>query len=357
MIELPRKQKALIGLEDGSLGVSNDVDVPEIEEDMVMVKTRAMGLNPIDTKMKGVMAAPGAVAGMDFAGEVVAVGSKFMTPAKIGIGDRVCGAVIGYHKPTPAIGAFAEFVGAKDVGLLKIPDDWSFEQGASLGCAISTIGLALFKSLNVPGTPKSPAEKPVDVFVYGGSTSTGTLALQLLKLSGLNPITVCSPHNVQLVKSYGATAVFDYKQPSCIQDIRKHTRNSLKYVLDCVSEPETMEFCYKCLARTGGKYTALEPFPKFLHTRPRTIVPDWVLGPSVLGQEIGWPEPFTRKQNEDLRNFGIEWYITVQKLLDDGQLRPHPVRVVDGGFGGVPKGVELLRKKQVSGQKLVCILP
>jgi NADPH:quinone reductase-like Zn-dependent oxidoreductase len=87
----------------------------------------------------------------------------------------------------------------------------------------------------------------------------------------LNPITVCSPHNFDLAKSYGATAVFDYKQPSCIEDIWKHTRNSLKYVLDCVSEPETMEFCYKCFGRTGGKYSALEPYPELFHTRPRTV--------------------------------------------------------------------------------------
>jgi threonine dehydrogenase-like Zn-dependent dehydrogenase len=122
----------------------------------------------------------------------------------------------------------------------------------------------------------------------------------------LNPITVCSQQNFELAKSYGATAVFDYKQPSCIEDIRKYTKNSLKYVIDCVSEPETMEFCYKCLGRTGGKYSALEPYAEVLHTRSRTVVPDWVLGPSVLGEEINWPEPFTRQQNEELRNFGTD---------------------------------------------------
>lgn len=182
MTDLPRKQKALIGLEDGSLGLSSDVDVPEIEDDMVIVRTRAIGLNPIDTKMKGDLAAPRAIAGMDFSGEVLAVGSNFASPSQVGLGDRVCGAVIGYQKHTPAIGAFAEIVGATDCGLLRIPDDWSFEQGASLGVAIGTMGLALFHSLNVPGTPKCPAEKPIDVFVYGGSTTTGTLAIQLLKL-------------------------------------------------------------------------------------------------------------------------------------------------------------------------------
>ncbi len=181
-ITLPKKQRALVGAEDGSLVVSSDIDVPELEDDMAIIGTRAVGLNPIDTKMKGGLAAPGSIAGMDFAGEVLAVGSRFVSPARLAPGDRVCGAVIGYQKNKPAIGGFAEMVGATDSGLLKMPDDWSFAQGASFGVAIGTMGLALFRSLNVPGTPQNPAETPVDVFVYGGSTTTGTLAMQLLRL-------------------------------------------------------------------------------------------------------------------------------------------------------------------------------
>jgi len=179
---LPLKQRAIVGLEDGTLVISDNVDVPALQDDLVIVRTKAVGLNPIDTKMKGNLAAPGCIAGMDFAGEVIAISAKSKTPGHIQVGDRVCGAVIGYHRVNPAIGAFAEIVAATDAGLMKIPDGISYEQAASLGCSISTIGLALFKSLDVPGNPKTPAQKAVDVFVYGGSTSTGTMAIQLLKM-------------------------------------------------------------------------------------------------------------------------------------------------------------------------------
>jgi NADPH:quinone reductase-like Zn-dependent oxidoreductase len=182
MAEVPLKQRGIVGLDDGTLVVSSNVDVPKLADNLVLVKTRAVGINPIDTKMKGDLAAPGCVAGMDFAGEVIALGSNSQPPGQVKVGDRVCGAVIGYQTCKPAVGAFAEIVAATDAGLMKIPDGMSYGQAASLGCAISTIGLALFKSLDVPGNPKSPAEKPVDVFVYGGSTSTGTMAIQLLKM-------------------------------------------------------------------------------------------------------------------------------------------------------------------------------
>ena len=81
-------------------------------------------------------------------------------------------------------------------------------------------------------------------------------------------------------------------------------------------EPETMEFCYKVLGRTRCKYTALEPYPEFLHTRPRTVKPDWVFGPSALGQAVHWPEPFMREPSQEVREFGTDWCITVQRLLD-----------------------------------------
>jgi NADPH:quinone reductase-like Zn-dependent oxidoreductase len=179
---IPTKQTALLANEDGSVRLSTDVAVTSLEDHMVLVKTHAVGLNPIDTKMKGPLAAPGTIAGMDFAGKVMAVGPHAATPGSVQVGDRVCGAVIGYSKPKPTVGAFAEVVGAEDIGLMRLPADWSYEQGATLGCAVSTIGLALFRSLNVPGTLDSPTDKPVDVLVYGGSTATGTMAIQLLTL-------------------------------------------------------------------------------------------------------------------------------------------------------------------------------
>lgn len=64
----------------------------------------------------------------------------------------------------------------------------------------------------------------------------------------------------------------------------------------------------------GGEYTALEPYPKFLHTRPKTVVPDWVLGPTLLGKRLNWPEPFGGEGNEEYRRFGFKWFKLVQEL-------------------------------------------
>ncbi|KAK2041393.1 zinc-binding dehydrogenase family oxidoreductase [Colletotrichum somersetense] len=361
---IPAQQTALVGREDGTLGLCQHVKVPGLEDDMILVKNMAVALNPIDVKMVGKLATTGAVAGMDFAGEVVSVGPKVQTSVPIQVGDRVCGAVPGMHALTPSVGAFAQYVGVSDVVAIKIPDHLSFEEGASLGSGIGTIGQALFQSLQVPGTPDRPSEKPVQVLVYGGSTATGTLAIQLLKLSGLDPIATCSPHNFDLVKSYGASAVFDYHRRPDDEDspeaaIKRHTRGSLRYVLDCISEPDTMQFCYRCLGRASGRYTALEPFPAFLaETRKHTVTADWVLGPTLLGKPLGWPEPFARAGDPKDREFARWWFASAQQLLDEGSLRVHPLRIINetggDGFAAVEDGLAILRKKQVSGQKLIC---
>ncbi|KAH1612679.1 Trans-enoyl reductase fsl5 [Aspergillus fumigatus] len=301
MSELPSSQPAIIESDDGTLGLRNDVQMPSLEDDMILVRNAFVALNPIDTKMVGKLASPGAIAGKDFAGEVVSIGPKVQTAAPIKPGDRICGAVPWMHSLTPAVGAFAQYVGATDLTAIKIPEYMSLEEAVTLGSGIGTIGLALFKSLDVPGSPWLPADKPVDVLVYGGSTATGTLAIQLLKLSGLNPITTCSPTKFDLVKSYGATAAFDYRQKTCADDIRKYTRNSLKFVLDCISEPETMQFCYKCLGRVE-------------HPRARGVWQIWGLAPRGLGKRLNWPEPFGGEGNEEYRRFGFKWFKLVQEL-------------------------------------------
>jgi NADPH:quinone reductase-like Zn-dependent oxidoreductase len=181
-LDLPHRHTAIVAAQDGRLVVAQDVPLPDLEDGMILVKNIAVGLNPVDTKMTGKLATPGAVSGTDFSGIVVAIGPKAEPPCTISVGDRVCGAVHGMHCLTPRVGAFAEYVGASALVTMKIPDEISFEGAASLGSGIGTIGLALFHSLQLPGYPTEPASSPKDVLVYGGSSATGTLAIQLIKL-------------------------------------------------------------------------------------------------------------------------------------------------------------------------------
>jgi NADPH:quinone reductase-like Zn-dependent oxidoreductase len=99
------------------------------------------------------------------------------------VGDRVCGGVHGSNPIDLPSGTFAEYIVAHADLLLKLPEWISFAQGAVLGGSVfATLWIAFYDSLGLTGTPDAPTEGDVPpVLVYGGSTSTGTAALQLLR--------------------------------------------------------------------------------------------------------------------------------------------------------------------------------
>ncbi|KAH6627322.1 chaperonin 10-like protein [Chaetomium tenue] len=349
---LPDSQTAIIADSLGNLAVAHGVPLPEVEPDMLLVRTVAVAVNPVDVKLTGAMAVEGAVAGSDCSGVVVAVGSA-VPPSKFAVGDRVCAAITPMNPATPRIGAFAEYVGATADCALRLPDGISFDSGATLSIGVATIGYALFQSLKVPGHPDSPATTPQYILVYGGSTASGTLAIQLARKAGLIPITTCSPKNFALVESRGAEKAFDYHDPSSAADIRAYTKNALDSALDCHCDASSMQYCYAAIGRAGGRYTTLEPYPEQLHTRKR-IKPDWILGPALLGKNVNWKAPYTIKARPELRLFARDWFMCAQRLLNNGDLEPHPARVGEKvGFGAILEGVDILRKGTVSGEKLV----
>lgn len=111
MDALPKTQTAIVGLEDGTLAILNNVRLPKLEDDMILVKSVMVGLNPVDTKMVGRLVIPGAIVGTDFAGYVVAIGSNAQCPG-VKIGDRVAGVVQSSNPLQPDVGGFTEYIGA-----------------------------------------------------------------------------------------------------------------------------------------------------------------------------------------------------------------------------------------------------
>ena len=79
-------------------------------------------------------------------------------------------------------GAYAEFALVRDGHIARIPKNLTFEEAATLGVGITAVGQALYMVLNLP----LPGEKKLDdspfILIYGGSTATGTLAIQYAKL-------------------------------------------------------------------------------------------------------------------------------------------------------------------------------
>jgi len=242
-------------------------------------------------------------------------------------------------------GAFAEHITAKGDLQIKLADNVSFEEGATLGVGITTVGQALYSSLGLP-LPPATVQEPTTLLIYGGSTATGTLAIQYAKLSGLTVVVTASPRNFDFLKSLGADHVFDYKDPGCGAKIRAATDDKLKLAFDTISEHGSWDVCCAALSSEGGHYTALLPVKDF----PRSDVKNTTtLAYTALGEKFNEQLPAIPPHFA----FGVKWWRLSEGLINDGKIKTHPIEVRDGGLDGIPKGLEDVKNGKVSGVKLV----
>ena len=338
-------QKAVIVVEPRKDGLVTDRPIPTLRDDYILVKTVSVGLNPTDWKHVAYLSPPGVLVGCDYAGVVEAVGKDVKKSFKKG--DRVCGFVHGGNAVQPEDGAFAEYIVAKGDLQMKIPDNMSFQEAATLGVGIITVGQGLYQSLKL-ALPTEPSKDATPILIYGGSTATGTLAIQFAKLSGYKVLTTCSPHNFDLVRSLGADAVFDYKDPQSPAEIRKQTDNKLKFVFDCISVEASAKFVEAAISTEGGEYSTLLS----VKIERENVNSRLTLGYTAVGEAFQFGDiPFPAKPED--RAFAEKWIAIAQPILAQGKIKVHRPNVGKDGLKGVLEGLQLLKEDKVSGEKLV----
>ncbi|KAK8132174.1 alcohol dehydrogenase GroES-like domain-containing protein [Apiospora kogelbergensis] len=354
--------KALVGGGEAKYRLVKNAEVPSPRGGKMLIHVYAVALNPADAKMADYSTTEGAIGGHDFAGVVVRLGED-VDRDRFKEGDRVLATTIGLSPTDRTTGAFAEYALAFDHLACKIPDSMSFEDACPMGVSIGTAGLALFQTLRLPmpdkdsATPSS-ASPPIPVLVSGGATSTGTMAIQLLKCAGLTPIATCSPANNALCTSLGAAACFDYRSPTCGADIRAWTNSGLAHVLDCVTDAATMEMCYEAIGTSladGGPaaYVAIDPLSTRVQYTRRDVRADWVMVYSLLGEPLPLPGVYGRPDSAADRAFGARLFELVEALIAQGRVKGHPVEVRPGGLEAVLGGIGELRMGNVRAKKLV----
>jgi NADPH:quinone reductase-like Zn-dependent oxidoreductase len=182
-------------------------DKPKLATGEVLIRTRAVSLNPIDIVTIQVEAvrnglyggADGSdiIPGWDVAGEVVATD---LSVTKLKPGDRVFGCI-----KFPGKGrAFAGYVAAPADQLALIPEGVTFESAAAACMAAITPYEALV------GNGK--LSKDDKVLIHAAAGGVGHFAVQIAKSFGAYVIGTASVENIDFVKSMGADEVIDYKK-------------------------------------------------------------------------------------------------------------------------------------------------
>ncbi|KAI1105538.1 putative alcohol dehydrogenase [Jackrogersella minutella] len=346
--------RAIVAVEKGKAEI-RDVEKPKLRDGFVLVKVKAVGLNPTDWKSINGLDLHNNRVGVDYAGVVEEVGPGVTKPFKKG--DRIAGVVHGGNSLSPDDGAFGDYLVAKAAVQIKIPDNITFEQAATIGVSTITVGQGLYKVFGLPW-PNEPTQTPFPILIHGGSTATGIYGIQYAKASGLTVITTASPHNFELLKSLGADAVFDYHSPTCGTDIKALTGNKLKYAWDCTGTGG--EIVAQALTdQEESHYLSIIVVDKDLvhNINPKVNGPHWHLGYDVFGEPYAWAGGNVPPKPDEF-DHAVKFVEVARELMANGTIKPVRTIVNQGGSGleGVLKGLEELKAGRISAGKFVYTL-
>ncbi|HMG10124.1 MAG TPA: NADP-dependent oxidoreductase [Mucilaginibacter sp.] len=201
--------KAIILTENGGTDklILKEIDKPVIKADEVLIKTRSIGINPVDgfvrqneayVKRK-LLIEPGEqmILGWDVSGTVVEVGND-VTDLKIG--EDVFGMVKfpGHAK------AYAEYVAAPVNHLAIKPANVSHNEAAAASLAALTAWQALVTYAKV-----KPGDKAL---IHSAAGGVGHYAVQIAKHFGANVIGTGSASNKDFILALGADEFIDYSK-------------------------------------------------------------------------------------------------------------------------------------------------
>lgn len=253
-----------------------EVPIPQIGPDEVLVRVRACGLNRVDLLVRqgqvGVKVHLPHISGSEVAGDVARVGSNVVGVAE---GQRVavapylfCGrceyclagqetiCLQGNILGLSGNGGYAEYVAAPAANLVPIPDGVSYDAAAAVTLATLTAWHMLVDRARIRAGE--------DVLVLAAGSGVGSASIQIAKLSGARVIaTAGTEEKVKKALELGADEAINYGTHDFLQEVRRITnKRGVDLVVEHVGA-DTWEKSVGCLARGGrlvtcGRTTGVE---------------------------------------------------------------------------------------------------
>jgi NADPH:quinone reductase-like Zn-dependent oxidoreductase len=225
-----------------------DVPEPVVGPDVVLVRARAAGVNPVDFKIReGRLEARypchfPLIPGWDVAGVVEAVGPAVSELAE---GDEVVGYVRRDHIQW---GTYAELVPAPVRTLARKPASLSWAEAAALPLAGLTAWQALTRVLAV-------GQGDV-VLVHAAAGGVGSFAVQLARILGARVLGTASEANHDHLRALGATPV-SYGE-GLVERVRALEPDGVTAVLDLVGG-EALDVSPRLLTEGGRWASVIDP--------------------------------------------------------------------------------------------------
>jgi propanol-preferring alcohol dehydrogenase len=242
-----------------------DVQIPKIGNDEVLIKVQAAGLchtdlHFLDGTLKPWKGTLPLTLGHEVAGDIVETGSHIRNFKK---GDRVaisncisCGEChyckTGHENLCSNLdqvgftvdGGYADYVKTKESTLVKLPSNVSYEAASVLACAGASCYHALVSIAQA---------RPGETVLINGFGGLGSNALQIAKALGLRVIVVdIVREKLRIAKEMGASLTIDASSQTVDEAVKKATSGAgADIALELVGHTKTIENAYRSLGKLG----------------------------------------------------------------------------------------------------------
>ena len=204
-----------------------DIPIPQIAPNEVLVRVRASSVNPVDNAIASGMLKDMVdhefpiVLGRDFAGVVEQAGSDV---SGFSVGDEVFGFVPGMG-PTVHKGSWAELIAVPESVATRKPDDID---AASAGAA-PLAAITALSALDALGVSEGDT-----VLIVGANGGVGSFAVQLADDAGATVIAPALPEDEEYLKELGVSEVLD-RDADVAALVHERYPEGIEALLDLVS--------------------------------------------------------------------------------------------------------------------------
>ncbi|WP_303905012.1 zinc-dependent alcohol dehydrogenase family protein [Thiohalomonas denitrificans] len=275
--------RAMLMAEPGGPEVLQPADVSKpgpLGEQEILVRVKAIGVNPIDTKLRGrgtfYPDKMPAILGCDGAGVVEAAGSEV---TRFRLGDEVyfCNGGIG-----AAPGTYAEYTVMNEQVAAAKPVSLDFMQAAAAPLVLITAWESLHDRAQIMAGQ--------DILIHAGAGGVGHMAIQLAKAAGCRVITtVGSAEKAEFARQMGADETVLYKEQDFARAVLDWSDGEgVDVALDAVGGA-IFEQTFGAVRPYGKVVTLLQPGPdtdwKQARLRNLQISLELMLSPMYMGWE------------------------------------------------------------------------
>ncbi|KAI4671880.1 uncharacterized protein J4E78_000378 [Alternaria triticimaculans] len=399
---LPRVQSALkLHAIRQPYEVSADHPLPSIQHDSeLLVKVQAVGLNPIDWKAPdynfGIPTLP-YISGREYSGTALITPT---TPSsRIKKGDRVLVPSTDYRDPRKA--AYQHYSIASTFNTIRLPPNLSLNSGSILGVAFVsaalTLGICLgldfsdiedgpdilgiVRSLDpdsIPGDIRQECFHSIGVkerikagdnlVIWGAGSVCAFVTMQIARLAGIKVVAVVDAvkHGSRLLASEAARPDYlvDAHDPGrAVEVIRAYTgKTGARFGFDTLGR-ETAGHLMSALAHPTvppSSQAKLPTPPSTPHTPVSTAQRSHLVGLTGLPKDDVPKDVALHsvpiKLYHEVPQVGEALSAWCERLLAKGMLVPPDVVGTVDGLEGVNAGLDRMRRREVSGGRLVAVL-